>query len=247
MILKNLVYLFNKYTYNPLAFTFNYTNKVKNLSPIAYWPLDENIGSIANDASGNNRNGIYSGVTLNQAGIGDGRTGVIFDGINDFIDIYSNGLNSAFNGAEGTIMLWIRVSNSSVWNDSSQRYLIRMFMNSTNEIRILKTANNNQIATERKGSGIAKTALITISSTNWIQIVLTWSITENKQCTFVNGLQVGSTLTDLPAITGILTNTGTIIGSLSTSPSLVWFGSIAHVAIWSYALNPTTIANLGVV
>ena len=50
------------------------------------------------DISGNGFDGAYTGVTLGQDGIGDGNTCPLFDGANDFLDFYSAGFSSAFNG-----------------------------------------------------------------------------------------------------------------------------------------------------
>jgi len=52
---------------------------VQSLGPIAYWPMDEQSGTVAVDQSGNGRNGAYTAVTLGQPGMGDGRTAASFD------------------------------------------------------------------------------------------------------------------------------------------------------------------------
>ena len=55
-----------------LAAVLLYSEKVLALSPIAYWPLWEAAGAVAEDISGNGFDGAYTGVTLGQTGIGDG-------------------------------------------------------------------------------------------------------------------------------------------------------------------------------
>lgn len=47
----------------------DYKTLILSHSPFAYWGLDETSGTIAYDDSGNSRNGTYSGVTLQQAGV----------------------------------------------------------------------------------------------------------------------------------------------------------------------------------
>lgn len=59
---------------------------------IGYWPMWEGNGVVSFDNSPNGYDGAYTGVTLAQPGIGDGRYSAFFDGVNDFNNIYSAGL-----------------------------------------------------------------------------------------------------------------------------------------------------------
>ncbi len=60
-----------KYFYQ--GFNRQYFRKVLSHRPIAYWPLWEASGSVAFDLAGNALHGAYTGVTLGQVGVGDGR------------------------------------------------------------------------------------------------------------------------------------------------------------------------------
>ena len=95
----------------------NYANKVLSYSPIAYWQLNELVGSVANDSSGNDYHGSIVGCTLGQPGIGDGQTSFLFDGINDLVTLPAVALNADFDGDEGTMMVWTRVFNLGVWTE----------------------------------------------------------------------------------------------------------------------------------
>ena len=103
--------------------TPQYYQKVLSYDPIAYWMMDEKQGAVSYDmVTARNtgaRNGAYTGVTLGQPGIGDGNTSPLFDGANDFTNIYSASFNAAFNGAEGTLGIWMRVFNVAVWTDGT--------------------------------------------------------------------------------------------------------------------------------
>ena len=83
-----------------LLMTPTYIQKVLGIEPgnlIAYWPMSEPSGGIAINAEGTAaRNGAYTGVTLAQPGIGDGNTCPLFDGANDFNNVYSASLDAAF-------------------------------------------------------------------------------------------------------------------------------------------------------
>ena len=49
-------------------------------SLIGYWPGSEEAGTVAVDYSGNGYNGVYTGVTFGQEGIGDGLICPRYDG-----------------------------------------------------------------------------------------------------------------------------------------------------------------------
>jgi hypothetical protein len=57
--------------------------------PVWHWPLDENSGSIANDASGNGSDASFQAEPGWRAGIVDGA--VLLDGSTDFAVITDNG------------------------------------------------------------------------------------------------------------------------------------------------------------
>lgn len=229
---------------NPLA----YTNKVVALSPIAYWPMAESSGSTALDASGNARNGAYTGVTLGQPGIGDGRTAAGFDGATSFNNIFSASLAGAFSGAAGTLALWAQVSGAGVWSDGTQRRFVRLNVDASNYVLIYRTAINNQIACEYSAGGTIKTRTISsISSTGWIHIAITWSASNDQVIAYLNGAQQGATLTGLGVFAGSLVSGSTVVGATTTVPALVWSGNLAHAAIFSSALSAAQVLSLATV
>ena len=82
---------------------------------IAYWRMDEGCGTVVNDYSENNKKGTLvnfdlSGNASNWCGSNTG-SGVMFDGVNDYIEIPSN---VAFDGTTGTWMGWVRSSMTIV-------------------------------------------------------------------------------------------------------------------------------------
>lgn len=232
--------------------TFAYTNKVLALSPIAYWPLAETSGVTALDASGNGRNGTYRnsagalvGVTLGNAGIGDGRTAAAFNGSTGYCNIYSVSLNGAFTGGENTVAFWARGANAGVWSDATNRQLWRLFVDANNFIRFIKGADNVLNATYVAG-GVANNigGGTPISDANWHHIAFTTSKGANQRKLFIDGVQVGATATVGGTWAGSLNSTECAIGAANTTPVEVWNGTMAHVAVWSSALTPTQIATL---
>lgn len=231
---------------DPLA----YTKKLKaaiGASLIAYWPLAELSGSTALDASGNARNGAYVGVDLGQTGIGDGRTSPLFDGANDCVNVYSASLAGAFNGTEGTLMAWGRVNAASVWTDGTARRIIRLgSATAGNRVEFYRTATNNQFEVDYVAGGTAKGAVITMSPTAWFHVAVTWSKSGDAVKVYLNGTQQGATGTGLGVWAGALSTTQTVIGANTTTPTSVWNGTIAHVAVCNVALSAPTIAQVAV-
>ena len=79
--------------------------------PAAWWKLDETAGTIALDASGGNRSGIYAGGVASTAGVlGAARN---FDGADDWVNLSAQ--VAAVQGlAEGTLSAWFKTNSSSL-------------------------------------------------------------------------------------------------------------------------------------
>ncbi len=77
-----------------------YSKRIQEFSAnlVAHWDLNDRSGSVALDKSGNGNDGVITGATLGQPGIGDGLTSMFFDGTNDFIDISAIASNMISNG-----------------------------------------------------------------------------------------------------------------------------------------------------
>ena len=103
-----------------------------------YWPMWEGSGSVSEDISSQGNTGAYTGVELGQAGIGDGRSCPLFDGTNDFNNVYSAGLDADFSNAEGTLAICGKVSAAGVWTDAAIRNLFSLAADGANFIEMRK-------------------------------------------------------------------------------------------------------------
>jgi hypothetical protein len=211
--------------------------------PISYLPLWEPSGIVANDISGNARHGAYTGVTLGQTGISDGRTSPLFDGINDYTNIYSASLAGAFNGAEGTVVLWGFLP-AGVWIDSQTRVFVGIRVDANNLVIINRTSTNNQLLLRYVAGGTISGGTITFSSTTWFHMAITWSKSADQMIRYINGAQTGATSTGLGVWAGALSSTQCTLGALNTVPQQILSGNLAHAAIWNKALSPAQIARL---
>ncbi len=226
----------------------DYASKVLATAPanlLAYWKLDETGGTTAYDSSGHGRNGTYSGVALNTSSFLDGSPAPSFNGINDYVDVYSSSLAAAFNGNEGTFIAWGKVHDSSVWSDGSNRRLIHFVstLGTSNRIILSRPLADNSFLLQRSASGnLGVTA--TLSNTDYVLYALAWSKVSDQVKAFINGSQVGTTQTGLQSFSGALATDSAVIGAHSSGGTLSWRGSIAHVALWDVALSAAQITSL---
>ena len=221
-----------------------YSAKVLSYSPIAYWPLWEAAGSAAVCQVNALQNGAYTGVTLGQTGIGDGKTCPLFDGNNDFVDIHTATLASAFNGLEGTLMIWAK---SASWAAGGFRAMALLYADARNYVEIIKSASSTvQFIYEADNVR----CLVEISShapATFQCYIVTWSDSANEMKAYLAGSQTGTTQSPDTWV-GSLVGTWTNIGCTTNAvPNAVWDGHLAHCAIWDSALDATTIADLAVV
>lgn len=229
-----------------------YTNKVIALAPIAYWPMAEASGTVALDASGNARNGAYTGVTLGNVGIGDGRTAAGFDGATSYNNVYSASLNGAFTPGEFTVALWGKVSAAGVWTDGILRRLIRLRADANNDIALSKNSTNGQLIAGYTAGGTGKFVTVSTTTLGWFFLALTVSKSGDAMKAYYADAgtpfaQAGATQTGLGTWAGALASTTTIVGAAVTTPSNVWSGNMAHVPLWSTPLSAAQIATLATV
>ena len=228
-----------------------YIDKVLGYGPIAYWPLNEQSGTVARCLVNPAQNGTYArdvSVMTTGAGIGDGNTAPLFDGTNDYVDIYSATLNAAFSGSEGTLVLWVRVLNVGVWTDGTLRIAARLYVNGTNYAQLARSGVNSTLAYDYTAGGVYDgVALGGLATTTWMQLGVTWSAAADQVRAYHNGIQTGATQTVLGAWAGALDAARTIIGAAVTPPAALWSGWLAHCIVWDRALAPAEIAALAVV
>lgn len=221
-----------------------YIQKVLGYSPIAYYPLNEASGTTAEDLSGSHFDGTYSGAAPGGVGIGDGNTAASFDGTGDYIDIAA--MRLAFNGDAGTVSLWARAGSASLWTDSTLRYLVRFFLDSSNTIHIQRTSNNDQLSFVRTGNDTPKAVASSAlgGSTDYFHAALSWDVAGDALKAYIGGAQIGTTQTGNLAFESAPAAATTAIGAAGTSGANSWSGNIAHVAIFDTVLTALDIADL---
>ena len=211
-----------------------YYNKILSTfgsSIIAYWPLWESSGSVAADKSGNARNGAYTGVDLGQPGIGDGNTSPYFDGANDYVNVYTASLAAAFSGAEGSMMIWRKITPAALVDGSAHNFF-SLTVDAINTVQIYKNASNNGLTFHlQAGSAGAQVVTTASAETTWVHTAITWSRSNDRVIAYNKGVQIGATKTGIGVWAGALAATKCVIGAYVTTPSYVWPGTLAHALI----------------
>lgn len=209
---------------------------------VAYWPLNEVAGTAANDVSGNGRHGTYYGATLDYSAGPDAKPAPRFDGINDYVNVFSSGLASSWSGNTGTLMAWLRVLDASVWTDSANRRAVWLDAPTGHSLGLTKTSTANTMQGIRIASATNRNQVTTVSHTSWFHVAITWSTSADAVRVFYNGVEVG---TPTPTIGSWVNTPATaVIGAATPTPAGLWNGQIAHVALWKAALSSVQIASL---
>jgi len=156
-----------------------YHQRILELDPIGYWIQDEKQGAVAYDRvtahSTGARNGAYTGVSLGQPGIGDGRTAPLFDGANDFNNVFSASFAGAFSGVAGTLGCWMRVFDAGVWTDGAARHAINIRADDNNWIYIRRQPANGTLLWYYEAATVADSvSQAGYSFTGWDFAVITW-------------------------------------------------------------------------
>lgn len=222
----------------------SYNRKIITTNPIAYWPLNEltgttaiNYGSLGTDA-----NGAYSGATLAQIAAPGGGLAPLFDGVNDFVNVYSATLNGGFVGTLGSVMLWSRKRTTAI--NGGVRLVI--YVDSSNRIFIYQPADTSAdfIMSYKAGTIEELSATYTGAVDTWYQTVITFTDAGDKVIFYVNGEQYGATATGIGTWVGALSSTTCVLGCQNTSGLTDFDGYLAHAAIWDRVLTPAEVLSL---
>ena len=217
-------------------------------SLIGFWPQNELAGGVSIDYSGLGHNGLYTGVTLGQPGVpGMGMTSPFYDGANDYNNVYSASLNTEFDGAEGTLILWARVA-AGAWTDGVLRRLLTIGVDGNNRILLFKSNVNNNFQFTYSAGGTTETqGTAALSNLDYACYAITWSksaLPTGEVRYYIAGVPSGAMDTGLGVWVGNLAANTAVIGAASTGPAAVWSGGVAPALLYNTAKTPAEIAYL---
>jgi len=231
------------------AFDFEFTNTAGSQN-IQFYAFNLDVGNYVefDDLSireVNPLNGDITGATINQDAGRYLKRAFLFDGTNDYVDVYSPELNSLFDPTKGTLLAFAKVANAGVWTDGALR---RIFdLNSPgNDNRVLldKHSTNNTLRAFYVAGGVERSVLITTSTADWFMFALTWDVAVDEMKAFFNGPQSGSTQTSLGAWEDNFASTACNIGAGSTTPTQVFDGLICHPVLFRDVLTDAEILKI---
>lgn len=222
-----------------------YFSRVLGIAPsnlLAYWRLNEGAGLVAFDSSGNNRNGAYSaGVVVGSELFLDGYPAPVLDG-DDVVNVYSTSLRDAFNGAEGSMAIWVKPANLDVWTNETTEHLFNFYADNNNRAEAYKPGFGSRlIGGEYRAGGTTETPGHTnFVTAAWYHVLLTWSKTNERVRVYVNGYPASSYQSDtLGTFAGQLASTVTTLGALTNTGTNGIRGALAHAALWDTELTAT--------
>lgn len=214
-----------------------YASKITNLfggSIIGWWDQGEASGTASLDRSTSPANGTYSNVTLAQPGIGDGQTSALYNGTSSRSDIGATGFPAKFNGLEGAIGMWLKVSAVGVWTDATARNVISISVDGTTTAQLLRDASNNSFTFGYNAGGVSRTRNATSQTTvDWFHVILSWSDSGDAMWAYLNGAAVGAVQT-IGTWAGTPATNRCFIGSRLSGADF-WSGYIQHPIVLNRA------------
>ncbi len=228
-----------------------YVDKVMGYADLtAYWPLAEQSGTVARCLVNPLQNGTYArdvSVMGTGVGIGDGNTAPVFDAANDYVNIYSAALNAALGGAEGTAIIWAKVSGAGVWTDGVSRRMSTWGL-INNDITQARDAGNNDLWGRQVAGGTNKQVTHTTGAIlTWMCCIVTYSAIADEVKVYFNGAKVGATLNGLGVWAGALSASRCCIGAATTVPASLWDGRLAHCAALNTVLTLPQVQDLSAI
>lgn len=197
-------------------------------SLLAYYPLWERSGGIVEDLSPNDRTGVYLGnPALGQVQALCGRA-PRFDGVNDWANVFSPSLASAFNGSEGTAIIQLKIEPQQ-WTDGQTSYYLALRANASNHIVLYKAANHQLLFTYTAGGNSYTAEFNDMSTSRWVTYAITWSKANDRVTGYVAGETMQPVLHGLAAWSGGLTSAE--IGGYMGNAANYAKGSISSVVL----------------
>ena len=227
--------------------------RTQNSSFVAFWPLNEESGTVAYDLSPNGYNATSSGLlrsNLQRSFLApDGDKCAQFDGSASYIDIYAAVTKEPT--TIGSISLWAAVPQANLAGTTKMQ-IITLKYDAENYIDI----TFDTTAYRFNGAYEAGDTLDAVNSglvynvdggpqfPEWHHFALTWTKAGEALKFYVDGLQQGSTQASLGTWTGAMASTTMVLGSSSTTAADQLTGYLARVGIWSVVLTGDEVADL---
>lgn len=216
---------------------------------IAYWSMQETSGLVAIAAPNISMNGSISGALIGQIATNKLGNAYLFDAVNDYVNIFTAALQSAFTPNLCTVFQFVKMRDVSVWTDGIERRHLNLAVDNNNHYRLYKPTTSNQYIGRFVSGGTLKSRTITgMTTANFFMVAMSVNKASDRMRTYLNGVQQGADVTGLNVWAGSLAATTTTIGAGSTAGVNPSDAYICHTAIVNAELSAATllqIAQLG--
>jgi len=217
---------------------------VQGKSPSLIWLLNESSGTTAADSSGNSKTGTYTGgYTLSQTGPGTGNGATAVNGTTGYIVSASSPVGNITTSTDTTIECWCKftalTADMVIAGLTSNSSTNPLFWIKTNGLspKGVYVQYRNDAGTLSGGTGTASGG--NCNDGNWHQVVTTLKGSTGAMKMYVDGAQVGSTVT---ATVGTTTLTRFAVGAgVRTSVANYFTGTVACAAVYASELTSSSI------
>jgi fibronectin type 3 domain-containing protein len=215
----------------------SYESFVLTNHPVAYWPLNETNGTVAFDLAGGNNGTYVGGIALGQPGISFQSGAIpdaafstpnyspIFDGNSGYVDVPQGQLNIT---QAITITAWVNFSEIAHFSDIISR--------GDSSWRMTISGSGNPGANDSLGNNGDANAPNPIVASGWHLIAYSYTGISgaNNGSLYVDGVLVVHNTTTAPAVNA---NNLWLAGAPDYGTGRLFFGNLAHVAIFTNALS----------
>lgn len=203
---------------------------IASLSPVAYIPFTDNGGTTVAAATIGGQNGVYSHTDVpGAATYADGSNAPLFVRADtNYCDVF-NMVNTHFDRTKGHITADCQI-DPSVWTDGIRQGLLNWEVNSSNRVRVWKSAVSNLLEMQIAAGGTSVSVNHSISTTDWFNIQFAWDTTGNFQRIYVNGVQVATGA--MGTWSGSAWTAGRVVVGARYTTLEPSDSKIAHLALW---------------
>lgn len=189
---------------------------------VGYWPFNGN----ANDASGNNINGVVNGTSLTTDRFGNSNAAYLFNGTSSVVTIPNS---ASFSTENWTVSAWYKTSNNGLQRITTKQ----LTQNGSNYMSIVM--NNGLIygTSWIGGSEIKSLDKQTSNDNTWHHVVYTRNTAKNKYYLYQDGILKDS-ITDT---FGTLANSANFLTGSSFSGTQYWNGSLDDIRVYNRVLS----------
>jgi hypothetical protein len=221
-----------------------YWHKVASIRPanlIGYWPNWEPDGTDVFDYSGLGDRATSTGLGLAVAGADGVHQTRAFNATPSYINHLSAEFVSRFNGAEGSILIWLEAASVGLWTDTVNRVMVHLHVDANNYFYIQKSPTDYELILQGSSGGVTHTIGFTDENpgVNPFMLGITWSAAANQYKGYYNGAQKGATIAYLGAWAGALDVA--LVGVYGMPATLPWLGYLDHYAVWNVPLSASEI------